>query len=120
MSAFMNEFILTVFLPALLALVALAIRSAVSLLKAKTGVEIDAAMSAALHAAIERYVRAAVAPYAKEPVAELGVNLVRDEITDGAARYIEKMNPAAVKRFGLDSGKLDALIRPHIDAVLPR
>lgn len=120
MSAFMNEFMLTVFLPALLTLVALAIRSAVALLKAKTGVEIDAAMSAALHAAIERYVRAAVAPYVKEPVSELGANLVRDEIADATARYIEKMNPAAVERFGLDSVKIDALIKPHIDAVLPR
>ncbi|MFJ1291157.1 hypothetical protein E2974_16125 [Paracoccus yeei] len=120
MSAFMQEFMSTVFMPALLAMVAFAIRSVVQILKAKAGVEIDAEMSRSLHDAIERYVRSKAAPYLKDAAPDLGTNLIRDEIADGAARYIEKMNPAAVSRFGLDAGKIDALIKPHIDAVLPR
>ena len=35
-------------------------------------------------------------------------------------RYIEQMNPDAMSRFGLDAEKIEALIKPHIDAVLPR
>lgn len=120
MQVIMQEIMATVILPAILALIAYAINRGLGMLKAKTGVEIDLAMSTALHAAIERYVRAKAAPYMKDAVSDLGTNLIRDEIADGAARYIEKMNPDAVSRFDLDAAKIDALIKPHIDAVLPR
>ena len=120
MNEFMQEFMSTVFMPALLAMIAFAIRSAVQILKSKAGVEIDAEMSRSLHAAIERYVRSKAAQYLKDMGSDLGTNLIRDEIADGAARYIEKMNPDAMERFDLDAAKIDALIKPHIDAVLPR
>lgn len=120
MHEIMQEVMATVILPAILALVAYAINRGLGMLKAKTGVEIDLAMSTALHAAIERYVRSKAAPYLRDAPSDLGVNLVRDEIAEGAARYIKKMNPGAMARFDLDAAKIDALIRPHIDAVLPR
>ena len=120
MHEIMQDIMTTVVLPAILALVAYAVNRGLGMLKAKTGVEIDLAMSTALHAAIERYVRSKAAPYLKDAVPDLGANLIRDEIAEGAARYIEKMNPDAMARFDLDAAKIDALIRPHIDAVLPR
>ena len=124
MDQFYSDMMTLVILPAILALAGYAVRALVALLREKTGVEIDAAMSASIHAALERYIRGAVVQYTglvendSTDLSDLSAPIIRDEIAGRAAEYVTKMNPGAVERFGLDKRKIEDLAKPHIDALL--
>ena len=124
MQTFYTDMMTLVILPALLALAGYAVRALVALLRDKIGIEIDVAMSASLHAALERYIRGAVVQYTGLvendgiDLSDLSAPLIRDEIASRAAEYVTQMNPGAVDRFGLVGPEIEALAKTHIDALL--
>lgn len=105
MQDFIDGLVTTVLIPALLALIGYAVHQAQAAFTKKTGIQIDAVVSAQMHAAIERYMNAAFAKAGYDPDSIWQDDDIIEEVMAGAQGYVEKMNPDAVSRFGLDKVK---------------
>ena len=105
MQDFMDGLVSVVLIPALLALIAYVVQRAGDAFTKKTGVEIDAVVSLQMHAAIERFMLAAFAKAGYDPALSQRDPKILNEVMAGAQGYVEKMNPDALKRFGVDKVK---------------
>lgn len=105
MQDFMDGLVSVVLIPALLALIGYAVQQASVAFTRWTGIKIDAMLAAQMHAAIERFMLAAFAKAGYDPALSQRDPRILDEVMTGAQSYVEKMNPDAVKRFGVEKVK---------------
>lgn len=68
-----------------------------------------------MHAAIERFMLMAFAKAGYDPALSQRDPKIIDEVMTGAQSYVERMNPDAVKRFGVE--KIRAAIAKHAGEV---
>lgn len=115
MQAFIDGLVTTVLIPALLALIGYAVHQAQAAFTRKTGIEIDAVVSAQMHAAIDRYLSAAFAKAGYDPALSKRDPIFVTNVIRGAEKYVEEMNPDAYNRFGYE--KVRQAIAKHAGEV---
>lgn len=102
MQTIIDELILTVVIPGAIAFVTYVIKKVADTIEVKAGIETDMLLSAAMHGAIERYVGAAFKKLGFDPQTGALDPATSADIVDGAKAYVEKMNPDAIVKFGVE------------------